>query len=121
MMVRRRKRRRKSPAERLRLTLEQFRALTPRDKYLRLTYNITERQYEYMLALTGGGCNICRRRPKPGRRLPVDHDHKTGRVRGALCFRCNHRLLGRGLEDARLHESAAEYLRSDCDGRRVGF
>ncbi len=51
------------------------------------------------------------------RRLYLDHDHARGRVRGALCFRCNHRLLGRGLEDWRLHRDAAQYLRSARDYR----
>lgn len=77
----------------------------------------------------GGKCKICghaghdgpSKKLKDGttiRRLYLDHDHKTGRVRGALCFRCNHRLLGRGLEDAALHLAAAEYLKSEYDARR---
>lgn len=44
--------------------------------------------YERMLEAQGGGCAICETKPKT-RRLHVDHDHRTGRVRGLLCFRCN--------------------------------
>jgi Recombination endonuclease VII. len=47
--------------------------------------------YERLLAEQGGVCAICGNPPKT-RRLHVDHDHKTGRVRGLLCYRCN-RLL----------------------------
>lgn len=52
---------------------------------------ITEADYNAMLAAQGGGCAICGNPPKT-RRLHVDHDHKTGRVRGLLCFRCNRAL-----------------------------
>lgn len=63
-----------------------------------------------------GCCKICLQK----RRLYIDHDHKgTHRVRGKLCFRCNHRLLGRGLESPWLHEQAALYLLSDFDGRTL--
>jgi len=92
--------------------------LTPRDRQLRRDYGITEAQYEAILAQQNGVCAICFRPPKK-LRLGVDHDHKTGRVRGLLCFRCNHRLLGRGLEDVQLHLFAAMYLHSDFDGRTV--
>lgn len=49
-------------------------------------------QYDKMLAAQGGKCAICKRPPK-SRRLAVDHDHKTGKVRGLLCFRCNYRVV----------------------------
>lgn len=90
-----------------------------KDKYLREQYGLTYRQYKEMLFLQKGLCKICLRPPKEGGLpLRVDHDHKGNhRVRGLLCYRCNHRLLGRGLEDAFLHQQAALYLLSDFDGR----
>jgi hypothetical protein len=52
---------------------------------------VTTEQYEAMLRAQGGGCAICGNPPKT-RRLDVDHDHKTGQVRGLLCHRCNRAL-----------------------------
>lgn len=47
-------------------------------------YGITAEDYEALLRYQGGRCYICRR--KPGKkRLAVDHDHRTGEVRGLLC------------------------------------
>jgi hypothetical protein len=52
---------------------------------------ITDADYAAMLARQYGGCAICGRPPKT-RRLHVDHDHRTGAVRGLLCHRCNRNL-----------------------------
>ncbi len=90
-----------------------------RDRRLRRLYGISQRVYRTMLTTQNGHCAICPRAPKAGKNLHVDHDHKTGRVRGLLCFRCNRRLLGRGLEDPKLHEAAAKYLRSTVDWRKA--
>jgi hypothetical protein len=57
-------------------------------------YDITIDDYELMLAFQDGVCAICGRPPKK-MRLAVDHDHKTGEVRGLLCFICNQTLHGR--------------------------
>lgn len=55
-------------------------------------YGLSPEQYAELLSRQGGRCAICRGRPK-SKRLAVDHDHKTGAVRGLLCSRCNAELL----------------------------
>lgn len=58
-------------------------------RHLLRTYAISIEQYEEMLAAQDDRCAICRKAPPEGRRLAVDHDHDTGRVRGLLCTACN--------------------------------
>lgn len=67
---------------------------TSRSRMLKTRYNITEDDYEKILATQGGGCAICGRAETGRTRHHVDHDHKTLVVRGILCFRCNVHLLG---------------------------
>jgi hypothetical protein len=52
----------------------------------------------------GDKCALCK---KPGsafnKRLSVDHNHKTNKIRGLLCYRCNKFLVGRQtIESAQL-------------------
>lgn len=62
---------------------------------LRRKYGLTPDQYDALSRHQGGACAICGRVPKPGQvRLNVDHDHKTGLVRGLLCGNCNQRVVG---------------------------
>lgn len=75
-------------------------------------YGITPEQYDEMLAAQGGHCAICPRTQQSNvgkRRLAVDHCHKTGRVRGLLCHRCN-LAVGYLGDDAGVTRSAARYL-----------
>ena len=85
-------------------------------------YGISPTQYRELLAKQGGGCAICGATNSPDvcktarsstgrRRLHVDHDHKTGVVRGLLCSSCNI-ALGKFRDDASIIERAAMYLRS---------
>ena len=81
-------------------------------------YGITEAQYQKMLVKGGGACWLCGGIPKT-RRLAVDHDHKTGRIRGVLCFRCNRfRVSSDTAADAPMHRRIADYLTSTFDGRK---
>jgi len=50
-------------------------------------FNLTMDEYERL----GTSCSICGRTGKT-KQISVDHDHKTGLVRGRLCDRCNRGL-----------------------------
>lgn len=58
-------------------------------------YGITTRNYDWLFLKQKGCCAICGRNQsevREHRRLSVDHDHKTGKVRGLLCLSCNTKL-----------------------------
>lgn len=86
------------------------------ETYLIRTYGITKQQYDALLVKQGNRCPICKT-DDPGKHprkndtvnWHVDHDHKTGQVRGLLCFRCN-AGLGHMKDDPQLVMAAYEYL-----------
>ena len=83
---------------------------TAQGRARRIVRQVTDGQYAELLARQGGVCAICGNPPKQGgRRLNVDHDHRTGQVRGLLCFVCNHHILGKYATPAKLR-AAADYL-----------
>ncbi len=83
-----------------------------RTKYLMRAYGIDSEDYERLAARYNGGCWICDKKPKPGkRRLSVEHDHKTGRVRGLACWSCN-KLLAAARDNPDTMRAAAEYIES---------
>lgn len=72
---------------------EKIRNVRPHAKIAKRRYNMrrydmTLEQYDLILETQGGVCFLCLR-PPTDKRLAVDHDHKTGRVRGLLCSACN--------------------------------
>jgi hypothetical protein len=73
------------------------------------TYGITAEGYDALLKAQGGKCAICRARPV-SKRLAVDHDHKTGAVRGLLCSRCNHDLMGSAWDSLAIAVALWHYL-----------
>jgi len=76
---------------------------------LKRKYGLSEDDYMKMLKRQGGVCAICRKRPRRGENLCVDHSHTSPVVRGLLCKKCN---MGLGLfnDDASLLARAARYL-----------
>jgi len=71
-------------------------------------YGMSSREYELRLALQGGACAICKKKPVR-RLLCIDHCHKTGKVRGLLCTLCNAALGGFG-DDPKRMQAATDYL-----------
>jgi hypothetical protein len=59
-----------------------------KDEFLAKKYNISKEELSNMITLQNNKCKICRRDFKECKRV-IDHDHKTGKVRGLLCNRCN--------------------------------
>lgn len=72
-------------------------------------YGLAPGDYEKLFELQGKRCAICRARPK-SKRLAVDHDHATGAVRGLLCSRCNHDLMGSAWDSMAIASSLWHYL-----------
>lgn len=80
--------------------------------YVERTYGITQVEYDLLYAAQGGRCAICRRAIGKVKRLAVDHDHKTGKVRGLLCGPCNNMLGLVARDDPEVFDRAADYLRN---------
>lgn len=85
-----------------------------RAEQLFIKYGITEEAYEALLQSQNYGCKLCgatqsdRKREK----LSVDHDHKTGRIRGLLCGKCN-KMLGLADDNTTLLLKAIQYLKGN--------
>lgn len=72
-------------------------------------YNLTVEEFEKL----GNKCFICRNNPggmqNSKKRLSVDHNHTSGKVRGALCGSCNVGL-GHFKHNIKLLKKAVNYL-----------
>ncbi len=86
-----------------------------KSKRLERIFGITLFDYNEILKKQNNCCYICyKHKNEFNKRLAVDHDHKTGEVRGLLCMRCNSSLGG--FEDnVDFLKRAIEYLRRSKD------
>lgn len=79
---------------------------------LKSKYGVTEERYNELLLLQNNCCAICHSKVPRGRyteRFLVDHDHKTGEVRGLLCFNCNS-FLGLAEDSISILQKGIQYL-----------
>ena len=84
--------------------------LNIRKAHLQTTYGLTLEDYDYMLENQNEGCAICGTKDTgKWKHFCVDHNHKTGEVRGLLCHKCN---LGLGAlnDDLDIIKKAIVYL-----------
>ena len=92
---------------------------------LKYKFGITIEEYDLLLEAQGGTCALCdglnnirKKSTYSGNpvamALSVDHNHKTGKVRGLLCNGCN-TSLGKFRDDPVLLKKAIKYL-EETDG-----
>jgi uncharacterized protein (DUF983 family) len=78
---------------------------------LKHRYGLGVEEHAEMIAATGGACPICRSVFDDRVRFPaVDHNHRTGAVRGIICQSCNVGL-GHLQDKPQILRQAAEYIR----------
>lgn len=80
-----------------------------KNSHLEKKYGITLKEYKKILSNQNGVCLICRN--KDIRKLAVDHNHKTGEIRGLLCGKCN-QGIGLFNDDIKILRRAIEYLKN---------
>jgi hypothetical protein len=76
-----------------------------RKRYLKHKFNLTEEQFTLMANKQNWCCIICQK-PK---KLHVDHDHNTDKIRGLLCNGCN-MALGMLADNKEYLQRALAYL-----------
>lgn len=90
-----------------------------RDLALRRVFGITLEDYKQILAAQGHRCPVCLKQLY-GISNPVDHDHKTGVIRGILCPFCNRRRVAQH-NDWELVQRMADYLKTNPARRVIGW
>jgi hypothetical protein len=81
-----------------------------RNNDLKRNYGITLAEHKQMFEEQKGLCAICKKEGDgKWKKLCVDHDHKTGKVRQLLCRNCN-MVLGQVGDNVQNLQNMIEYL-----------
>lgn len=86
-----------------------------RKNNLKSQFSMTIDEYDELFKKCNNSCQICNidaesHYKKEGRNLCIDHDHKTGKIRGLLCNQCNS-ALGKFKDSEELLLKAINYLK----------
>lgn len=93
-----------------------------RESHLRITFGITQAMYEEMKVSQNGLCAICGKKNETKKDIKgrivsdlfVDHCHKTNKIRGLLCRKCNLGLAN-FCDSKELLQKAIKYLNPEKD------
>lgn len=85
-----------------------------REQNLQKDFGLSIKDFEDLLLVQNNKCWICNidhelYRHIEGKRFAVDHDHKTGKIRGLLCHKCN-TSLGKFQDSVEMLQKAIDYL-----------
>lgn len=104
----------KTPHSQLPPERKKARRRTFRKSWLKRRYKMTIEDYEEMFEKQGGTCAICKSADSGGKHdsetFMIDHCHKSEKVRGLLCNRCN-LAIGVLKDDVWLIERILEYIK----------
>ena len=79
-------------------------------------YSMTVEDFEHLADNCSGRCSICEEQDE----LVIDHDHKTGKIRGLLCSSCN-KGLGMFRDSPSRIRNAINYLKKyGSDEQKLG-
>lgn len=79
-----------------------------RTHLLKTKYSITQQEYDEILFKQDHCCAICKK-VSINKKLSIDHNHETGKIRGLLCTSCN-MGLGYFKDNIQLLMRAINYL-----------
>lgn len=77
-------------------------------RHIKRKYGLEIEEFDALLASQGGGCAVCGGPPN-AKNWHIDHDHRSGKVRGILCNGCN-TGIGSMRDDPAIMRAAAEYI-----------
>lgn len=74
------------------------------------SFGLTVEEYESLIQKQGNKCAICNKHQSQLKKLlSIDHNHKTGKVRGLLCGNCN-RGIGFLEDSPAIMRKAVDYV-----------
>jgi hypothetical protein len=80
-----------------------------RDWHMKKSFGFSQEEYDRMHNEQQGLCACCLEPETQEKKLAIDHDHTTGKVRALLCQRCN-TTLGRMNDSPALLQQLINYL-----------